>query len=97
MKLKKALILSITGLSLLVLSVGQVRAADKVTICHTPSAATPQTMEVPEAALDGHLGHGDTLGACPAPVVPEFGLVTGILALAASAGSFIILKRKKQV
>ena len=30
----------------------------------------------------------------PPPVVPEFGLVTGILALVASAGSFKLLRRK---
>ena len=99
MILKKALILTITGFSLLLLPAGQVKAQpeDKVVICHVASA-TPQTMEVPQSAVEGHLGHGDTLGECPVPpVVPEFGLVTGVLALAASAGSFIILKRRKQV
>ena|SRR3989338_2638975 len=30
------------------------------------------------------------------PVIPEFGLVTGAVALTASAGSFIILKRRKK-
>ncbi len=32
---------------------------DKVTICHKD-----KTMVVSESALDGHLGHGDTLNAC---------------------------------
>ena len=98
MKLKNALILTITALSLFIFPVGQVKAQPTlVTICHVASA-TPQTMEVPETALDGHLGHGDTLGACPAPpVVPEFGLISGILALSFSAGSYLLIKRKKQI
>ena len=34
-------------------------SSNKVTICHKG-----KTMEVPEPALKGHLGHGDTLNAC---------------------------------
>jgi hypothetical protein len=33
--------------------------AKKVTVCHKG-----QTLEVPESALQAHLGHGDTLGPC---------------------------------
>jgi hypothetical protein len=36
-----------------------------VTICHKPGTPAEQTMTVPESALAGHLGHGDTMGACP--------------------------------
>jgi hypothetical protein len=36
---------------------------DQVTICHTPGA-NQQTMVVPNSSLSGHLGHGDTIGAC---------------------------------
>ena len=28
-------------------------------------------MNVPASALRGHLNHGDTIGACPIPVVEE--------------------------
>ncbi len=35
-----------------------------VTICHKPGK-NQQTMTVPQSALKGHLGHGDTLGGCP--------------------------------
>jgi hypothetical protein len=34
-----------------------------VTICHKGK----QTKTLPESALKGHLGHGDTMGACPPP------------------------------
>jgi hypothetical protein len=36
---------------------------DQVTICHSPGANS-QTMVVPNSSLSGHLGHGDTIGAC---------------------------------
>jgi hypothetical protein len=39
--------------------------SDKVLICHKPGKKKGgQTMLLPRAALSGHLGHGDTLGAC---------------------------------
>jgi len=39
-----------------------------VTICHKGK----QTKTLPESALKGHLGHGDTMGACsPPPVVQD--------------------------
>jgi hypothetical protein len=34
-------------------------AAKKVSVCHKG-----QTLEIPEAAVEAHLGHGDTLGPC---------------------------------
>ncbi|MCB8990693.1 MAG: FecR domain-containing protein, partial [Ardenticatenaceae bacterium] len=36
-----------------------------VTICHKPGTPAEKTMTLPQSALDGHLGHGDTLGPCP--------------------------------
>src|SRR5215207_2688685 len=36
----------------------------KVTICHKPVTPDEQTMEVPDSAVDGHLGHGDHPGPC---------------------------------
>ncbi|MBE2221720.1 MAG: FecR domain-containing protein [Anaerolineae bacterium] len=36
-----------------------------VTICHKPGSPAEQTKTVPQSALGGHLGHGDTRGACP--------------------------------
>ncbi len=35
-------------------------------VCHKLSATTSMTLAINEAARDGHVGHGDTLGACPA-------------------------------
>lgn len=35
------------------------------TICHKPGTPAEKTMTLPESALSGHLGHGDTMGACP--------------------------------
>ena len=36
----------------------------KVTICHKPGTPAEKTMEVPQSAVDGHLGHGDHRGPC---------------------------------
>lgn len=36
----------------------------RVTICHKPDSPAEKTMSLPQAALGGHLGHGDYLGAC---------------------------------
>jgi len=37
---------------------------DRVTICHMADGPAV-TLQVPLSALDAHIGHGDTLGACP--------------------------------
>ena len=37
-----------------------------VTICHRPGTPAEKTMTLPGSALSGHLGHGDTIGPCPA-------------------------------
>ncbi|MBS1257728.1 MAG: hypothetical protein MAG551_00773 [Candidatus Scalindua arabica] len=34
------------------------------TICHKPGTPAEKTMEADASALDAHLGHGDSLGAC---------------------------------
>jgi hypothetical protein len=39
----------------------------KVTICHKPGTTAERTGAIPEDALAGHLGHGDTLGECSTP------------------------------
>jgi len=36
----------------------------KVILCHKPDTPAEKTKKVPEAAVAGHLGHGDTLGPC---------------------------------
>ena len=40
---------------------------DKVKVCHIPpgNEGNAHTIEISESALSAHLGHGDTLGACP--------------------------------
>lgn len=41
--------------------------SQQVTICHNPSG-NAQTLTISIEALPGHLAHGDTEGACPAPL-----------------------------
>lgn len=36
----------------------------KVALCHQPGTPAGQTLELPEEAVEGHLGHGDYLGSC---------------------------------
>jgi hypothetical protein len=38
----------------------------KIVVCHRFSATSVTTLEINERARESHLGHGDTLGACPA-------------------------------
>ena len=37
----------------------------KIVVCHRDGAAA-QTLEINESVRTQHMGHGDTLGACPA-------------------------------
>src|SRR5215217_9243034 len=37
---------------------------EMVTICHKPGTPAEKTMELPQSAVDGHLGHGDHRGPC---------------------------------
>ena len=41
--------------------------AERVDVCHKPGTSSQRTIEVAQSAVRGHLSHGDTLGACPAP------------------------------
>ena len=74
-------------------------AADNVCFCHN-LANNPITICTDNQGLiNGHNGHvengTDSLGECPVPPqVPEFGLITGALALAGSAGSYFLLKKR---
>jgi len=44
-------------------------AVAKVIICHAPpgNPASRNTLSVDQSAVDAHLAHGDSMGACPAP------------------------------
>ncbi len=35
-----------------------------VTICHQPGTPAQKTMQIPQTAVPGHLGHGDVRGGC---------------------------------
>jgi len=37
----------------------------KVLVCHKPNKNGGHTLSLPQSAVPAHLGHGDTLGACP--------------------------------
>jgi len=39
-------------------------SSDTATVCHKPGTRGQRTMSIPASALNGHLGHGDTMGAC---------------------------------
>ena len=43
--------------------------ADKILVCHYPAGDTSKgnTLEIDADSLADHLGHGDTIGACPEP------------------------------
>jgi hypothetical protein len=64
-----------------------------------------------DGLINGHMAHVesgiDLLGECPAPTptptpgptpppVPEFGLVTGLIALAGSTGAFGLFRKRSQ-
>ena len=66
---------------------------DMVTICHVPPPVD-ETIEVNENAVDGHIEHGDYLGACTTPSVPEFGLVTAAVASISSIGGYLLIRKK---
>lgn len=38
---------------------------EKVLVCHKPDKKGGHTLSLPQSAVPAHLGHGDTLGACP--------------------------------
>jgi hypothetical protein len=41
------------------------RDEEKVTICHKAGSTSAKTLTVDASAVEEHLAHGDTLGACP--------------------------------
>lgn len=43
----------------------QPQPGNMVTLCHNANKNNPHTITVAEAAVNAHLGHGDTLGPCP--------------------------------
>jgi ABC-type enterochelin transport system substrate-binding protein len=45
--------------------------ATKVAICHKEGTAASKTLYVPEEAVAGHMGHGDSMGECGGPVTPQ--------------------------
>jgi outer membrane biosynthesis protein TonB len=52
---------------ILVPGVALASPAPQVALCHQPGTPAQQTLTVNGNAADGHLGHGDTLGACADP------------------------------
>ena len=65
-----------------------------VTICHKP-LTEDKTMYLPQEAVQGHLGHGDYLGACQTPVAPAPELSTTILMSTGIIGLFGFSRLKK--
>jgi hypothetical protein len=55
-----SLVALVTGLSL-----AQGQGQEKVTICHHANDQQVITITVGAPAVNAHLQHGDTLGACP--------------------------------
>jgi hypothetical protein len=45
-------------------------ATQWISICHKPGTPAEKTLLLPESAIPGHLGHGDTLGSCPGAAAP---------------------------
>jgi len=39
-------------------------AVEKSPVCHKPGTPAEKTLWVPDAAIPGHLGHGDVRGTC---------------------------------
>ena len=71
-------------------------AADTVCFCHNVTHNPVTICTDNQGEINGHSNHpDDTLGACAVPpTVPEFGLITGFISLALSAGGLSFLRRK---
>jgi len=63
----------VTGLTLAATLGDAFAKKEKVTICHKPGTPAEKTKQVPESAVPGHLGHGDTEGECEAEPEPFCG------------------------
>ena len=64
---RRAALKTIGGVALSAIGLGRASragATSKKTICHKPGTPAEQTKEVPDSALDGHLGHSDYINAC---------------------------------
>jgi hypothetical protein len=64
-KLMTAVAAALLLVAIMAMSAPAASAAIKVNVCHKPGTGQ-QTLNVSIAALFGHLGHGDYLGACQA-------------------------------
>ena len=71
MKRSISVLVTLTLLALALAAAVPAQAKDKTTICHKPGTPAQKTMEVPDQALPGHLGHGDTVGPCDPSSPPE--------------------------
>jgi hypothetical protein len=62
----RAVLLAAAALALPAVSQAQGNGQQKQVICHTPpgNPANAHTLTLPEPAIQAHLRHGDTLGAC---------------------------------
>jgi hypothetical protein len=49
-----------------IFAAGSAGVCKVTTVCHKPSTGAGKTLKIPTQALSGHLGHGDTMGACSA-------------------------------
>jgi hypothetical protein len=70
MKRSISVLVTLTLLALALAAAVPAQAKDMVVICHKPGTPAQKTMKVPQQALPGHLGHGDTEGACGQPPPP---------------------------
>jgi hypothetical protein len=68
--------LGLAAISLPLLAVVLAAAQTYITICHHPGPfedpfGNPVTLIIPVSALQGHLGHGDTIGPCGPQATPR--------------------------
>lgn len=72
--------------------------SETVCFCHNVKNNPVTICTDNNGLINGHTNHvesgDDTLGPCEEiPAVPEFGLITGAMALLTSAGSYMVFKR----
>lgn len=58
------LAISFAAVATTTLPLSAMAAEGTVTLCHKPGTPAEQTLVVPAPAVPGHMGHGDTAGAC---------------------------------
>lgn len=91
--MKKLLTTSYLVAALLMPLAVHAEGENKVVICHKEPQKQDITISVDESAVDAHLAHGDSRGACPGTVIPEFNWMTGAVALFASGAAFYMLRK----